>query len=202
MLIEDIVALAVLRTGRPVQLEFTREEQFAAATTRHPMRVHGEARRHARRHAHGDGAARPLQHRRLRQPRRRRAAPRLRRVDRRLSLPQQAGRGLRRLHQHGADRRLPRLRAEPDHVRRRIGDGRARPRPRPRPLRVAPAQRRSGPATPCSPPTTSRTATWSSAATACRSASTSWKRRCGGGTRALRRRRSRRGGSGRAWRWR
>ena len=39
MLTEDVVALAVLRTGRPVQLEFTREEQFAAATTRHPMAV-------------------------------------------------------------------------------------------------------------------------------------------------------------------
>ena len=30
MLIEDIVALAVLKTGRPVKLEFTREEQFTA----------------------------------------------------------------------------------------------------------------------------------------------------------------------------
>ncbi len=39
MLVEDIVALAVLRTRRPVQLEFTREEQFTGATTRHPMRV-------------------------------------------------------------------------------------------------------------------------------------------------------------------
>jgi len=29
----------VLRTGRPVQLEFTREEEFTAATTRHPMTV-------------------------------------------------------------------------------------------------------------------------------------------------------------------
>jgi CO/xanthine dehydrogenase Mo-binding subunit/aerobic-type carbon monoxide dehydrogenase small subunit (CoxS/CutS family) len=37
MLVEDIVALAVLRTGRPVQLELTREEQFATTTTRHPM---------------------------------------------------------------------------------------------------------------------------------------------------------------------
>jgi CO/xanthine dehydrogenase Mo-binding subunit/aerobic-type carbon monoxide dehydrogenase small subunit (CoxS/CutS family) len=43
MLVEDIVALAALRTGRPVQLEFTREEQFIAATTRHPMRVHIKA---------------------------------------------------------------------------------------------------------------------------------------------------------------
>jgi putative selenate reductase molybdopterin-binding subunit len=39
MLVEDIVALAVLRTGRPVRLEFTREEQFTAAPSRHPMRV-------------------------------------------------------------------------------------------------------------------------------------------------------------------
>jgi putative selenate reductase molybdopterin-binding subunit len=39
MLTEDIVALAVLKTGRPVKLEYTRTEQFAASTTRHPMRV-------------------------------------------------------------------------------------------------------------------------------------------------------------------
>ena len=39
MLTEDIVTLAVLRTGRPVQLELTREEQFTATTTRHPMEV-------------------------------------------------------------------------------------------------------------------------------------------------------------------
>jgi putative selenate reductase molybdopterin-binding subunit len=39
MLAEDVVALAVLRLGRPVQLEFTREEQFTGATTRHPMRI-------------------------------------------------------------------------------------------------------------------------------------------------------------------
>jgi CO/xanthine dehydrogenase Mo-binding subunit len=39
MLVEDIVALAVIKTGQPVKLEFTREEQFIGATTRHPMRV-------------------------------------------------------------------------------------------------------------------------------------------------------------------
>ncbi len=39
MMVEDIVALAALKTGKPVKLEFTREEQFTAATTRHPMRV-------------------------------------------------------------------------------------------------------------------------------------------------------------------
>jgi putative selenate reductase molybdopterin-binding subunit len=40
MLVEDVVALAALKTGKPVKLEFTREEQFTGATTRHPMRVH------------------------------------------------------------------------------------------------------------------------------------------------------------------
>ena len=39
MLVEDIVALAVIKAGAPVKLEFTREEQFIGATTRHPMRV-------------------------------------------------------------------------------------------------------------------------------------------------------------------
>ncbi len=39
MLVEDIAALATLRLGRPVKLELTRAEQFAATTTRHPMRV-------------------------------------------------------------------------------------------------------------------------------------------------------------------
>ncbi|MFK8253281.1 molybdopterin-dependent oxidoreductase [Ancylobacter terrae] len=39
MLTEDIVALGVLKTGRPVKLEFTRSEQFAASTTRHPMQI-------------------------------------------------------------------------------------------------------------------------------------------------------------------
>ncbi|SED75526.1 molybdopterin-dependent oxidoreductase [Bradyrhizobium erythrophlei] len=39
MLVEDILALAALRTGRPVKLELTREEQFTATSTRHPMRV-------------------------------------------------------------------------------------------------------------------------------------------------------------------
>ena len=43
MLVEDIVALAALRTGKPCKLEFTREEQFIGATTRHPMKVHVKA---------------------------------------------------------------------------------------------------------------------------------------------------------------
>jgi CO/xanthine dehydrogenase Mo-binding subunit/aerobic-type carbon monoxide dehydrogenase small subunit (CoxS/CutS family) len=39
MFVEDILALAALKTGRPVKWEITREEQFVATSTRHPMRV-------------------------------------------------------------------------------------------------------------------------------------------------------------------
>ncbi|NKX54272.1 molybdopterin-dependent oxidoreductase [Arthrobacter mobilis] len=47
VLTEDIVALAALKLGRPVQLELTRSEQFRATTTRHPfsIRVRAGARR-------------------------------------------------------------------------------------------------------------------------------------------------------------
>ncbi len=40
MLSEDLPLLATIKTGRPVKWEFTREEQFIGATTRHPMKIH------------------------------------------------------------------------------------------------------------------------------------------------------------------
>jgi putative selenate reductase molybdopterin-binding subunit len=39
LLTEDLCVLAALKTGRPVKWEFTRSEQFTAATTRHPMKI-------------------------------------------------------------------------------------------------------------------------------------------------------------------
>ncbi|MFJ5126236.1 molybdopterin-dependent oxidoreductase [Streptomyces sp. NPDC088555] len=39
MLVEHLVALAVLRLRRPVKLEYTRAEQFHGATTRHPFTI-------------------------------------------------------------------------------------------------------------------------------------------------------------------
>src|SRR5262245_5118343 len=39
LLTEDLCVLAALKTGRPVKWEFTRPEQFTAATTRHPMTI-------------------------------------------------------------------------------------------------------------------------------------------------------------------
>ncbi len=39
LLTEDVVLLGLLKTGRPVQLEFTRSEQFVGTPSRHPMRL-------------------------------------------------------------------------------------------------------------------------------------------------------------------
>ncbi|WP_028049059.1 molybdopterin-dependent oxidoreductase [Cellulomonas sp. URHD0024] len=39
LLTEDLVALAVLRTGRPVQYEMTRADEFTVVPSRHPFRV-------------------------------------------------------------------------------------------------------------------------------------------------------------------
>jgi putative selenate reductase molybdopterin-binding subunit len=40
MVTEDLCVLALLKIGRPVKWEFTREEQFIGATTRHQMTTH------------------------------------------------------------------------------------------------------------------------------------------------------------------
>ncbi|GIG29682.1 molybdopterin-dependent oxidoreductase [Cellulomonas marina] len=42
LLTEDLVTLAVLRTGRPVQYEMTREDELTVVPTRHPFRVEVE----------------------------------------------------------------------------------------------------------------------------------------------------------------
>ncbi|ROQ40097.1 CO/xanthine dehydrogenase Mo-binding subunit [Frondihabitans sp. PhB188] len=39
LLTEDLVTMAVLRTGRTVQYEYTRDDEFTIATVRHPMTV-------------------------------------------------------------------------------------------------------------------------------------------------------------------
>ncbi|HEY5792564.1 MAG TPA: molybdopterin cofactor-binding domain-containing protein, partial [Chthoniobacterales bacterium] len=39
MLCEELCVLATLKTGRPVKWEFTREEEFIAGVSRHPMKV-------------------------------------------------------------------------------------------------------------------------------------------------------------------
>lgn len=40
MITEDLAVLATLKLNRPAKIEFTREEQFTAATTRHQMTTH------------------------------------------------------------------------------------------------------------------------------------------------------------------
>ncbi len=39
ILMEEVCAFATVRTGRPVLYKYTREEEFIAATTRHPFRI-------------------------------------------------------------------------------------------------------------------------------------------------------------------
>ncbi len=40
VLIEDVAAHLTIATGRPVRYEYTREEEFIASRSRHPMRIH------------------------------------------------------------------------------------------------------------------------------------------------------------------
>jgi putative selenate reductase molybdopterin-binding subunit len=40
ILMEDVAAHLTIATGRPVRVEYTREEEFIAARSRHPMKVH------------------------------------------------------------------------------------------------------------------------------------------------------------------
>ena len=40
VLIEDVAAHLTIATGRPVKIEYTREEEFIASRSRHPMRIH------------------------------------------------------------------------------------------------------------------------------------------------------------------
>ena len=109
MLSEDFCVLGTLKIGRPVKWEFTREEQFIGATTRHQMTT--QIRLGARR----DGtltaiefASSPTPAPMVAMPvRRSRCA---RQPARGLPVSQQEGGRLRRLHQHGAGRRISRLR--------------------------------------------------------------------------------------------
>ncbi len=40
VMIEDVAAHLTIATGRPVRFEYTREEEFSASRSRHPMRIH------------------------------------------------------------------------------------------------------------------------------------------------------------------
>ncbi|MEJ5203447.1 MAG: molybdopterin cofactor-binding domain-containing protein, partial [Anaerolineales bacterium] len=39
MLIEDLAAHLTIATGRPVRLEYTREQEFTSARSRHPFKI-------------------------------------------------------------------------------------------------------------------------------------------------------------------
>ena len=140
MVTEDLCVLATIKTGRTVKWEFTREEQFTAATTRHQMTTQVkigakrdgtltaiELRVVSNTGAYGGHGSETL-------------AAALGEPDDGLSLPEQEGGGIRGLHQHGPGRRLPRLRRVAEHVRHRMRDGRPGRQARPRSLRHPPHQ--------------------------------------------------------------
>ena len=106
-----------------------------------PDDAHHHARGQGRRHAHRVPGPQRLQHRRLRQPRRRDA---VRGGGRRrdLPLPQQEVRRLLGVHEHRAQRRAPRLRHDAAGVRGRVRHARAGGRARHGSAGIAPPQHR------------------------------------------------------------
>jgi putative selenate reductase molybdopterin-binding subunit len=132
MLTEDLVALAVLRLGRPVRYEFSRADQFRTAPCRHPFRVDVTAA------AGADGVDRRCarRRRRVRQPQPRCDVPRLRSPDA-VPVRQQTGRCTGGVHQQPAVGSIPGLRTLADVVRGRVGHRRIGNQPRDRPVRDA-----------------------------------------------------------------
>ena len=109
-------------TGRPVKLEFTREEEFIACTTRHPARLHVKAG------ATRDGRLTALQIEYVYNTGAYgghggdRAVPFDGRIDLNLSLCEQEDRCVLRVYQHGAFGSFSRIRPFPDYLRDRIHD--------------------------------------------------------------------------------
>ena len=176
MVTEDLCALATLKLGRPVMWEYTRQEQFTGATTRHPMTTHVKlgAKKDGTLTAHA--GARRVQHRSLWRPWRRDAGGGAWQPDRRLSLRQQEGRRLRRLYQHGSGRRVSRLRRLAIDLRHRMRHGRSREAAGLEPLRDQAHQQGAGKPTASSRSGRTRQ-TSSSAATASINVSISSRRR-------------------------
>ena len=140
MISEDLPLLATLKTGRPVMWEFTREEQFIGATTRHPMTTHVKLG------AKKDGTLTAIQFRvvsntgRVRQSRRRNARQRMSGPWAMYRCPNKKADGYA-VYTNLVRRRVPRVRSGADDVCDRIGDGRAGRAARDRPDRAAPQER-------------------------------------------------------------
>ncbi len=94
--------------------------------------------------AHRDEARRAQRHGSVRQSRRGRAVPLLRRVHHRVPRAGEADPRAGRVHEHGPVGRVPRVRARSGRVRGGVGDGPARRTARDRSVRAAAAQRRAG----------------------------------------------------------
>ena len=139
-----------------------------------PDADHGAARGPAGRHADRDAAAHGRGHRRVRQPRRRRAVPQLQRGDQPVPLPEQAGRRVVRLHQHRPGRARSAATACPSPRSRWSRPWTSWPGSLGLDPLASAAATWSAPATRCCPSATSRTTCrspatgWTSASTWCR----------------------------------
>ncbi len=109
VLIEDVAAHLTIATKRPVIYEYSREEEFIASRSRHPMRIRMKTGVKERRHDHRQRDVHPERHRRVRLPRpdrdRQHRAQVHGAVRRRWRIPQVAQYPLLRrrgLHQHAA----------------------------------------------------------------------------------------------------
>ena len=113
MMSEDLPLLATMKTGRPVKWEFTREEQFIGATTRHPMKTHVKLG------AKKDGTLTAMQFRVVSNTGAygnhggETLANGMSGPVGDLQVPEQKGRRVRRLHQSAVRRRIPRIRHRP-----------------------------------------------------------------------------------------
>ena len=108
MLLEDICGALTLAARRPVKIEYTREEEFYMARSRHPqiLRVKMGVKATAR---CGQPVDRAGHHRRLRQPRQHRARQHRQQGAAALPRAEHALRVPRGLHQCAGGRRFPRL---------------------------------------------------------------------------------------------
>ncbi len=142
MLCEELCVLAMLKTGRPVKWEFTREEEFTrrrfAASNEDKPQGGGQARWHT----HCDPDSRGFQHRRLRQSWRRDIGRFSQPVAPDLPVREHEGQRLRGLHKHTALGSFPWLRIIANRLRRGIGHGRSRPQTRHESFRIATQERR------------------------------------------------------------
>ena len=126
MIYQGMLALAAMKTGRPVRLVFTREESIISTAKRHPARISLKMGLTREGRITAAGIQDDFGRRRVRDVDRRSHAQGGDFVLRPVSHPECAGRHFRRLHEQYAKRRIPDIRRDAGAVRDRIAFGHLR----------------------------------------------------------------------------